>query len=106
MSPTVLVHLPQEALKAILAFMTRKQLVCLSAVNRQLYSIIDSQPLAMKPLFRACCCRIYGGVTGWEMTVNCCELGDRFAASEGVNHLEPILSLQWIRVDSEFHPSI
>ncbi len=35
------VSLPSEALKAILKFMARKQLVELTEVNRQFYSVIN-----------------------------------------------------------------
>jgi hypothetical protein len=45
-------HLPSEALKAILAFMKRKQLMVLSRVSRQYHSVVNSPPCHMKPLLR------------------------------------------------------
>jgi hypothetical protein len=47
-----LVKLPSETFKAILAFMPRKQLIELNAVNRLFYSLINSSPFDRKPLLR------------------------------------------------------
>jgi hypothetical protein len=44
------VKLPNEALKAILSFMTRKQVETLYTLNRQFANIIQSAPFTVKPL--------------------------------------------------------
>jgi hypothetical protein len=44
--------LPNEAVRAILAFMTRKQLLAFSTLNRQLAFIIQAPPFTTKPLLR------------------------------------------------------
>ncbi len=56
MTPSTKVNfLPSEAVKAILAFMTRRHLIALSGVNRQFLHVIDSPPFTKKPLLRLGC---------------------------------------------------
>jgi hypothetical protein len=117
------VYLPSEALKAVFAFMTRKQLIALSWVNRRFYSAINSPPRTMKPLRRIGSFSIRrtgywlkeqgmensNYVEEWRMGIDGRShwriMGDRFSAAEGAACIEQIISLQWMRFKSEFYPS-
>jgi hypothetical protein len=107
MTPHTLVDLPSEAVKAILSFMTRKQLIVLSGVNIKFYSVIHSPPLRTRPLLRVRYMNIYryfhlGGEEQWGVT-----LGTSIAYHIAIKDLDvhfgrPILSQQWVRFESEF----
>ncbi len=48
MHPSNSTKLPNDAMKAILTFMTRKKLIALSMLNRQFAHVIHSPPLMTK----------------------------------------------------------
>ncbi len=93
--------------------MTRDQLVSLSGVNRRFYSVIQTSPLTMKPLFRAGWFDLHRDVYCvkelWRMTVNNCEFiglsPTRIAVSDVADYLEPMIGQQWLRFHSEWNPS-
>ncbi len=114
MTPPLLVDLPNEVMRAILAFMTRKQLVALSAVNRQFYSIISSPPLTKKPLLEAKLVFFlhtsFYEKDVWTASIDAFGIRgikDYFNVTERVPHeVEQILSWQWVRFESESHISV
>ncbi len=103
MTPVV-VNLPSETVKAILAFMTRKQLIALCGVNHRFYSVISSPPLTKRPLHREGWLHIHRnelfGEGWWKMEINGRVLTD-FPVNEGASHIELILSPQWMRFEGE-----
>jgi hypothetical protein len=97
-------NLPSEAVKAILA-LTREQLMELSAVNGQLYSVINSRPLNAKPLLRAG--HLFYGVIGPGgdvLTVVYRSATMRYRVGKRLYGLDAAQSFpeqQWIRFNGE-----
>ncbi len=92
-------HLPPDALKTILAFMNREQLVELTEVNRQFYTAIYSAPFTTKPLLRLNQLHIFPTVSEHRMkgyVSRSITLAGRYYDKRSV---ETILELQWVRID-------
>ncbi len=90
--------LPSDALKAILIFMTRQELMDLAEVNRQFYSVINSPPLITKPLLlnTQLYLRYNGNGTSMEGTlmwnsIYCLQL-------HGIDDVASLLEKEWLRI--------
>jgi hypothetical protein len=114
MTPANSVQLPNEAVRAILAFMSRKQLIAFSGLNRQLVYIIQSPPFTVKPLLRKrwldirpascdlCNSRECGhkGTTEVDLYFYVNHLWGWTHGRRGVE-LDPVLYSKWLRFNGE-----
>jgi hypothetical protein len=102
------IFLPSEAVKAILSFMSRQELIALSGVNRQFLHIVSSPPFESRPLLQL---RWIGIFIRGEGSVRVRTVGygvpqkhsvECVDEQVGLAQLEHILQQTWLRFESEF----
>ncbi len=108
MTPDSTSFLPSEAVRVILGFMTRKQLITLSGVNRQFLHITDSPHFETKPLLIAQSLIISRCYTHaeklWNVTIDYHNMRGLIAVSEVATWLEQVFRLQWMRFEGRSDP--